>query len=191
MTTETTEKQALRSSLLKIAATVPTVEKKAQAAKRAWKKAHEAVKQEKLTLQKAEAEARRKMDHLYGLLADATNARNRLRAEFTPKKLQHAERDAGYAHRVLKLKREKAEGELRQTKHSMKLRERRKGFTPPDRETRQREADRIVYMESQIAKFSDQEQSALEEWRKAQKELEDAYGSSEAEAEATDNTADA
>lgn len=169
------ENETMRVELLKQADQAPALKKKAEKAKVAWKKALAEEKAHQEALKGKVRSARKAMDAAYNNLSAATQAKNTLRAEFTPKEIQKKELALGLIYRTHKQQRERAEGDVARFKQGLEARARRKGFTP-DVDTAKRDADRLVNLESIAANVAEKEEAAQKRWEAVQKELDDAYG---------------
>lgn len=169
------ENEELRRHLLIQAGKLPELEKEAEATKVAWKETLLERDAQANELAQKVKKAKGAMDAVYSDLSVATQARNTLRAEFTPKDLQKKETALGLAYRQYTQHRKRAQFDVDQMRQGIELQSRRKGFLP-DVETKKREADRMTYLESIVADVSEKEEAAHDAWQAVLKELDDAYG---------------
>jgi len=167
-----------RRRLVSLIKTQPMLERKAAKAKSAWLAAQVKQELQRDLLKDAVKKARQEMDALFARLSDVSQARNTLLAEYTPQELRVAERDTGFAHRTLAMKLTTAEADVASQRRYIA------GMATTDADTRSREHDKLVYLESLCADTSTQTDKARASWESAQQGLERAYGRATETAEA-------
>lgn len=165
-------KMATKTVLMRRMKELPRARKRAEKAKEAWKAALLEEEKKRDSLKAKVRDAKGAMDAAYALLSDATQAKQELLTECTPLELRRAEDAAGAAHRVLEQRLHQALDDVSRFKLVIKGLDKR---TRRDAETKERDADRLTYLESIVADVSEKEQDAAVRLRGARKELDDAY----------------
>jgi len=145
--------------------------KMATKTKKAWKTAQTEERKMRDTYQGAVKAAKGEMDAAWAQVSAAKQARNELLAEHTPTAMQQAETSTGYAYRLQAQARGRAENDVANQRQSVQAASQRKGFLRPDKETRRREHDKLVHLESVVAKMLSMEDALLAEWKAARQDL--------------------
>jgi len=168
---DATEKEARRLWLAAERGKIPALQKAASNAKAAWLQAAEEQRDVRDSYAAALKAAKSAMDAAMALLADARRADAELVAEHTPPELQKAEAATGYAYRVHAQNRKRAQDDSRTQQEIVRRLSERKGHVRVDKETRKREADKAVYLESVAAEMIEREDALLAEHLAAREAL--------------------